>query len=276
MISNTLHQKLPLILEDVGVFSMIYDECVMFTDPVACIRFSKGFLTYIEILKLFFESNMQVHYVKQAAPYEFLVRWTTVFIILPWKPELVLTGISIMSINPKTQKCCSQVDRWDSIENNEYYSSEGVWDVLRQLRIYKTPDLKLPKYQILKRTANYEVLLCSKNGDELSTSAGFKASAQNMFGKKLTAQKILTTYINKESPKLKNVPGGIAAVSKFSGKPLEDVICEKAKTLRSALKTNGVKPKEGFLFACYNDPHRTWSFIMRNEVLIWLEDFTLE
>ena len=28
---------------------------------------------------------------------------------------------------------------------------------LLQLRIYKTPDLESPKYQILKRTANYEV-----------------------------------------------------------------------------------------------------------------------
>lgn len=26
-----------------------------------------------------------------------------------------------------------------------------------QLRVYKTPDLETPKYQILKRTANYEV-----------------------------------------------------------------------------------------------------------------------
>lgn len=31
--------------------------------------------------------------------------------------------------------------------------------VLLQLRIYKTPDLETPIYQILKRTANYEVVL---------------------------------------------------------------------------------------------------------------------
>ena len=31
------------------------------------------------------------------------------FILLPWKPELVLTGTSIMGINPQTGKFCSHV-----------------------------------------------------------------------------------------------------------------------------------------------------------------------
>lgn len=77
-------------------------------------------------------------------------------------------------------------DLWDSIDNNDYFSLEGLVDVFKQvacvicflgtnrasvelivsyrltllfsqLRVYKTPDLESPKYQILKRTANYEV-----------------------------------------------------------------------------------------------------------------------
>lgn len=31
------------------------------------------------------------------------------FVLLPWKPELVFTGISIMGINPQTEKFCSHV-----------------------------------------------------------------------------------------------------------------------------------------------------------------------
>lgn len=31
------------------------------------------------------------------------------FVILPWKPELVFTGTSVMGINPENGKFCSHV-----------------------------------------------------------------------------------------------------------------------------------------------------------------------
>lgn len=65
---------------------------------------------------------------------------------------------------------------------------------------------------------------------------------------------------------LRKVEGGIAAVSKFSGKPTEDVVLEKERVLRASLLGDGLKPKSGCLLARYNDPGRTRSFIM-----VWLE-----
>ncbi|KAM2419684.1 hypothetical protein ACFXTH_026237 [Malus domestica] len=76
-----------------------------------------------------------------------------------------------MGINPETGKFCSHVvgtplsnviicidlDFWDSIKKSDYFSLEGLLDVFKQLRIYKTRDLETPKYDILKKTANYEV-----------------------------------------------------------------------------------------------------------------------
>lgn len=67
---------------------------------------------------------------------------------------------------------------------------------------------------------------------------------------------------NQEAISLRKVEGGIAAVSKFSGKPTEDVVSEKEKSLRSSLLRDGLKPKLGCLLARYNDPGRTWSFMM--------------
>lgn len=81
------------------------------------------------------------------------------------------------------------VDFLDSIKNNDYFSLEGLLGVFKQVRqsqyalaktltlehlyrflpflyvkplqqrIYKTPDSETPKYDILKRTANYELCL---------------------------------------------------------------------------------------------------------------------
>ena len=67
---------------------------------------------------------------------------------------------------------------------------------------------------------------------------------------------------DKDSISLRKVEGGIAAVLKFSGKPIEDVVLEKEKFLRASLIKDGLKPRIGCLLARYNDPGRTWSFVM--------------
>ncbi|KAF5178678.1 Soul heme-binding family protein [Thalictrum thalictroides] len=310
-----LYDDLPHLFDDQGIDRNMYDEQVKFRDPITKHDTISGYLLNINLLKKLFQPDFQLHYVKQTGPYEITTRWTMVmkFILLPWKPELVFTGLSIMGINPQTQKFCSHADLWDSIQNNEYFSLEGLLDVVKQLRIYKTPDLESPEYQILKRTASYEVrkylpfVVVETQGDKLSGSKGFNDVAGYIFGKNSTAEKIpMTTPVftqafdddqskisiqivlprekdlnglpdpNQETLGLKTVEGGIAAVLKFSGKPEEDVVREKEKALRSALIRDGLKPKAGCMFARYNDPGRTWNFVMRNEVIIWLEDFKLE
>ncbi|KAI3521340.1 hypothetical protein L1887_10803 [Cichorium endivia] len=79
----------------------------------------------------------------------------------------------------RKRKFCSHVDYWGSIKNNEYFSSEGLVDLVKQLRIYKTPNLETPKYQILKRTATYEVrkyspfIIDETQSDKVAGSTGF-------------------------------------------------------------------------------------------------------
>ncbi|KAL6330947.1 hypothetical protein AAG906_009375 [Vitis piasezkii] len=312
---NFLYDDLPHLFDDQGIDRTAYDDQVKFRDPITKHDSIGGYLFNIGLLKNLFRPHFQLHWVKQTGPYEITTRWTMVmsFILLPWKPELVFTGTSIMGVNPATGKFCSHLDFWDSIQKNDYFSLEGLLDVIKQLRIYKTPDLETPKYQILKRTADYEVrkyspfIVVETDGDKLSGSTGFNDVAGYIFGKNSTMEKIpMTTPVftqafdadkskvsiqivlplekemsslpdpNQEAISLRKVEGGIAAVSKFSGKPMDDIVQEKEKALRSNLIRDGLKPKMGCLLARYNDPGRTWSSIMRNEVLIWLEEFSLD
>ncbi|XP_011013618.1 PREDICTED: uncharacterized protein LOC105117589 [Populus euphratica] len=310
-----LYDDLPHLFDDQGIDRTAYDERVKFRDPITKHDSISGYLFNIAFLKNLFRPQFFLHWVKQTGTYEITTRWTMVmkFMLLPWKPELVFTGTSIMGINPQTGKFSSHLDFWDSIENNNYFSLEGLWNVVKQLRIYKTPDLETPRYQILKRTANYEVrkyspfIVVEANGDKLSGSNGFNDVTGYIFGKNSTMEKIpMTTPVftqandaglsqvsiqivlplekdlsslpnpNQETISIRKVEGGIAAVDKFSGKPTEAIVCQKEKALRSCLLKDGLKPKMGCLLARYNDPGRTWEFIMRNEVLIWLEEFSLE
>ncbi|GFY96282.1 SOUL heme-binding family protein [Actinidia rufa] len=303
-----LYEDLPHLFDDQGIDRTAYDERVKFRDPITKHDTISGYLFNIALLKKLFKPDFELHWVKQL-DYTSMslcnasvnLKWTMVmtFVLLPWKPELVFTGTSVMGINPETQKFCSHVDYWDSIKCNDYFSFEGLLDVIKQLRIYKTPDLESPKYQILKRTADYEVrkyspfVVVETDGDKLSGSTGFNAVAGYIFGKNSAKEKIpmttpvFTQTLDTETSKvsiqivlplekemnslpdpdekainLRKVEGGIAAVSKFSGKPTEDVVLEKEKELRSSLLRDGLRPKMGCLLARYNDPGRTWSFMM--------------
>ncbi|XP_010688101.2 uncharacterized protein LOC104902117 [Beta vulgaris subsp. vulgaris] len=310
-----LYEDLPHLFDDQGIDQTAYDERVMFRDPITKHDTIAGYLFNIALLKQIFRPDFFLHWAKQTGPYEITTRWTMVmtFILLPWKPKLVFTGTSVMGINPATGKFCSHVDYWDSIKANDYFSLEGLSDVFRQLRMYKTPDLETPEYQILKRAADYEVrkyspfVVVETQGDKLSGSAGFNSVAGYIFGKNSKAEKIsMTTPVftetngageskvaiqivlpqdkdldslpdpNQETLSLRKVEGGIAAALKFSGKPTEDIVRQKERELRDSLIRDGLKPRKGCSFARYNDPGRTWEFIMRNEVLIWLEDFSLD
>ncbi|KAM3216186.1 hypothetical protein T459_24151 [Capsicum annuum] len=310
-----LYEDLPHLFDDQGIDCMAYDDYVKFRDPITKHDTIDGYLFNIAMLKQLFRPDFQLYWVKQTGPYEITTRWTMVmkFVLLPWKPELVFTGTSIMGVNPETNKFNSHVDYWDSIQNNDYFSLEGLVDVIKQLRIYKTPDLETPSYQILRRTAVYEVrkydpfIVVETEADNLAGNRGFNDVAGYIFGKNSTTEKIpMTTPVftqafdaekskvsiqivlpsdkslsslpapNKEGISLRKTEGGIAAAIKFSGKPTDDIVREKEKQLRSSLIKAGLKPKSGCMLARYNDPGRTWNFIMRNEVLIWLEDFKLD
>ncbi|CAJ2666085.1 unnamed protein product [Trifolium pratense] len=264
-----LYEDLPHLFDDKGIDKSAYDERVFFRDPITKHDDLSGYLFNIALLKTLFTPRFQLHWVKP--------------------------------------------DFWDSLEKNDYFSFEGLTEVFKQLRIYKTPELESPKYQILKKTANYEVrqydpfVVVETNADKLSGNTGFNDVAGYIFGKNSTTEKIpMTTPVftqamdadlskvsiqivlpsdketkslpnpNQETVSLRKVEGGIAAVIKFSGKPTEDSVREKEKILRSNIIKDGLKPQPGCLLARYNDPGRTWSFIMRNEVLIWLDDFSLD
>ncbi|XP_076958774.1 uncharacterized protein LOC143634629 [Bidens hawaiensis] len=310
-----LYEDLPHLFDDQGIDRTAYDERVKFRDPITSYDSIGGYLFNIALLKLMFSPKFQLHWARQTGTYEITTRWTMelTFSLLPWKPVLVFTGTSVMGINPENGKFSSHVDYWDSIKNNEYFSSEALMDLIKQLRIYKTPDLETPKYQILKRTATYEVrkydpfVIVETQSDKLAGNTGFNDVAGYIFGKNSREEKIpMTTPVftqafdpemskmsiqivlpsekdinslpnpNKENVSIRSVQGGFAAVLKFSGKTTEDIVYEKEKLLRSSVLSDGFKPKDGCLLARYNDPGRTKSFMMRNEVLIWLEEFSLD
>ncbi|KAI5074360.1 hypothetical protein GOP47_0010321 [Adiantum capillus-veneris] len=302
---NFLEEDLPHLFDERGITKEQYETQVDFRDPITRYSSVDGYLFNIQMLRYLFSPKFELHSVKQSGPSEITTRWTMMmrFALLPWRPELIFTGTSVMGINPTTGKFLSHVDYWDSIKNNDYFSLEGVTDVLKQLWYYKTPDLETPKYNVLKRANVYEVrkyepfIVVEAPGDQLTGSKGFKNVTSYIFGNNSTGERIpmttpvITSTVDYSTPgvsiqvvlpiqstmsslpaplpgtaNLREVSGGIIAAIKFTGETTEELVRSKERELRSALNIDGLHPKPGFMLARYNDPGRTWDRIRRNEV----------
>ncbi|XP_059074412.1 uncharacterized protein LOC131065253 isoform X2 [Cryptomeria japonica] len=200
-VMSLLEADLPRLFDEQGIDKSMYEKDVKFRDPITKHDSLDGYLFNISLLRLIFSPLFQLHSLKQTGPNDITTRWTMVmrFGLLPWRPELVFTGTTVMSINPETGKFRSHVDYWDSIKQNDYFSFEGLMDVIKQLRIFTTPDLETPKYQILKRTADYEVrkyepfIVIETKGDKLTGSSGFNDVTGYIFGKNTKKEKIPMT-----------------------------------------------------------------------------------
>ncbi|KAG0620713.1 hypothetical protein M758_4G237700 [Ceratodon purpureus] len=312
-----LWKDLVHLFDEQGIDKSMYDDKVEFRDPITKYDSLNGYLINITVLRTVFRPIFELHSVKQTGPYEITTRWTMTmnFWIVLWQPQLLFTGVSIMRVNPETGKFNAHIDRWDSIENNEYFSFEGAKDVIRQMQYFKQPDLETPKYKVWKRTAVYQVreyepvVVVETDCDSIAGSNNFNTVAGYIFGKNEKGEKMkMTTPVFTETTgsapsasgaklqivlpsscnsselpapevedvKIQQMDKRVAAVLRFNGKPTLEVVEEKKKILEQALKKDGLKMKGTFGLARYNDPGQTWPIFMKNEVLAWLEDFQLD
>ncbi|KAE8729714.1 3-ketoacyl-CoA synthase 11 [Hibiscus syriacus] len=155
--------------------------------------------------------------------------------LLPWKPELVLLVLLLWALTQTMESSpTTWLGLWDSVEKNEYFSLEGLWDALRRVRKYGP------------------FIVVETNGDELLGSTGFNAVA-GIFGKNSTTENIpMTTPMFTEAldPALSDVSIQIVlpwekdlSSIEVSRKQTENAVREKEKALRSSLIKDGLKSR---------------------------------
>ncbi|CAI5512005.1 unnamed protein product [Closterium sp. Naga37s-1] len=72
---------------------------------------------------------------------------------------MVFTCLSIYGIDPRSQQFISHMDVRDSIQDNGYFSQEGLRDLVKQMMTLYSPPAQLnsPSFDVLLRRASYEV-----------------------------------------------------------------------------------------------------------------------
>ncbi|CAI5491530.1 unnamed protein product [Closterium sp. Naga37s-1] len=156
-----LQQELPKLFVEGGMSSARFADKVEFEDPITRYDTLAGYLFNIQMLRYLFHPVFILQDTYQSGPAEITTRWTMkmYFWLLPWRPEVVFTGLSIYGIDPRSQQFISHRDVWDSIRDNGYFSQEGLRDLVKQMMTLYSPPAQLnsPKFGVLLRRASYEV-----------------------------------------------------------------------------------------------------------------------
>jgi hypothetical protein len=112
-----------------------------FSDPLTRYSSLSGYLFNIQMLRRVFAPTFRLHSVARTGALELTTRWTMGMTLavnplsaLGWAPQLLFTGVSILNVSATSGKLCSHVDKWDSLQNNDYLSLEAVADLIKQAR----------------------------------------------------------------------------------------------------------------------------------------------
>lgn len=300
-----LQVDLENLFNERGIDKSKYQEEMEFEDPITSYSTLSGYLLNIQMLRYVFNPQFQLHSVERTGKFELTTRWTMKMEFfgkfLPsqvWRPEMAWTGVSIMEVNPETGKFCKHVDKWDSIADNSYFSTEGLQDLLRQItQVYQTPDLETPTYTVLRRFRDYEIRLYkpfqfaeAPASDQRTKGEAFMKLAGFIFGENKENKKLAMTtpvYTTRESLQFvigsdagdatitpvrdditcASAGGGVYAAVKFNGLAIDSEVKENTRHLRRRLEEDGYPAGGEELLAQYNDPG-TLPFFRRNEVLI--------
>ena len=122
----------------------------------------QGYLANIQMLRYLFTPEFILHKIYAVNDRTLETRWTMRMNmrILPWQPDLTFTGTSQYEFDLATRKVTRHSDTWDAIEDQAYFSFEGLRELVKQATNLKlTPKLESPKYTVLYRFAEY-VCVC--------------------------------------------------------------------------------------------------------------------
>ncbi|GAQ87111.1 hypothetical protein KFL_003320040 [Klebsormidium nitens] len=308
-----LKVDLPNLFNEKGIDKSKYDEKVAFIDPITKYDNLSGYLLNIQMLRFLFSPIFELRNIKQTGPSEITTRWCMrlYFRLVPWVPEVVFTGRSIMTVNPATGRFNRHVDIWDSIQDNDYFSMEGLRDFLKQVsNLAQTPRGKQIPFDILKRTAHYEIrrypsfrvleASSSRSIEDTSSLVELRKRVESRSDQGAPLLPLLSWVRGAEATaavpsipveavfapesisdasvgavSVREVGASCVAAVRFSGTPSEALVAKLERELRQALRKDGLEAEEGYAVARYSFPG-SLGFLTRNEVLVWLHDYQLD
>eukprot|EP01026_Neomeris_dumetosa_P048136 TRINITY_DN4154_c0_g1_i2.p1 TRINITY_DN4154_c0_g1~~TRINITY_DN4154_c0_g1_i2.p1 ORF type:complete len:390 (+),score=32.42 TRINITY_DN4154_c0_g1_i2:97-1266(+) len=307
------------LFDDVGIDPTLYEDVVDFRDPVTKYDNIQGYIFNIKMLKNVFRPDYILHEIRQTGENEITTRWTmTMKFFLGrmdpikrfWQPKLVFTGTSVMGYNPLNKRFNKHWDFWDSLENNEYLSLEGVAEVFKQLvNLQIVQDIETPEYVTYIKKKEFEIrqykpfkaasvsveggesfvdpesrnakkaydmlLRYMQGGNEEGTRMKMTTPIYSTSGSRMVVS--VGSDSGDSIPKpldqnvhVRQIPGDLMGVVSFNGAVNEAIVTQKFNQLKRDLSLLGMQTGDAYLLARYNDK-QTNPFQRTNEVLVQIK-----
>ncbi|GJP76809.1 hypothetical protein CLOP_g7268 [Closterium sp. NIES-67] len=125
-----LQQELPKLFVEGGMSSARFADKVEFEDPITRYDTLAGYLFNIQMLRYLFHPVFILQDTYQSGPAEITTRWTMkmYFWLLPWRPEVVFTGLSIYAIDPRSQQFVREYPAFQVVQlNTPVQSASDIW-----------------------------------------------------------------------------------------------------------------------------------------------------
>lgn len=162
-VAARLREELPALFDDPSTADYsLYTDSVTFEDPLNKFRGVSRYASNINFLNsspVFCDAKLSLYDVAVIGPDLSTVRtrWALQMVAnLPWKPCVAFTGQSDYVVNDEG-KVYRHIDYWDSLEDSTFFSPSAVVDLLSQCKPGRLSPLDLDGFQLLRRTADFEV-----------------------------------------------------------------------------------------------------------------------
>lgn len=156
-----LAEDLRHLFDEQGIDKRRYASEVTFLDPITRHTTIGGYLGNIEFLRKAFKPDFLLFSVTATGRTQLTTRWRMKMDHLHWapfatgwKPRLLFSGVSIMDFDEYRMQFTSHIDKWDSLRNSDYFSLEGVFDLIEQVsHPSTTPEIPTVPYDTIWRCA---------------------------------------------------------------------------------------------------------------------------
>ncbi|GLI71638.1 hypothetical protein VaNZ11_016912 [Volvox africanus] len=155
-----LASDLKMLYEKGDITESRYSPNIAFEDPISKFNSRDEYVFIIRLLRTLFNMTFDLHSIAVTGSETVTASWTMemVFWLMPWRPNITITGRTVYKVDPRTGIVLSHTDYWDALQRNAFLSLEGVLHVLRMfLQVQLTPAIETPKYLVLKKFKEYEI-----------------------------------------------------------------------------------------------------------------------
>ncbi|GIL55315.1 hypothetical protein Vafri_10867 [Volvox africanus] len=115
-----LASDLKMLFEKGEITESRYSPKIAFEDPISKFNSRDEYVFITRLLRTLFNMTFDLHSIAVTGSETVTASWTMemVFWLVPWRPNITITGRTVYKVDPRTGIVLSHTDYWDALQRN--------------------------------------------------------------------------------------------------------------------------------------------------------------